>query len=191
RRRRQRPRPGPEHRRAHLRGRRLADRDRQRRRARHPRQGRDPRAADRERRYRLKRPPSRPPHAFLTRPSRAPHDRAGKLHAVDTRISRSRRLASLLSHQASSSAIALFVVLWTMSAFVRFALAAARWNELDHDPSALLAALALGEAIDALLAFATAAMALAFGALTHSGAGGGSIRSARRTLGFAVEIGRA
>jgi len=107
---------------------------------------------------------------------------------VDTRLSRSRRLASLLSHQASSSAVALFVVLWTMSAFVRFALAAARWHELDRDPSALLAALALGGAIDALLAFATAATALAFGALAHAGADEGSIRSARRTLGFAVAV---
>jgi hypothetical protein len=107
---------------------------------------------------------------------------------VDARLSRPRRLANLLSHQAGSSAVALFAALWTMSTFVRFALAAARWHELDRDPSALLAALARGGAIDALLAFATAAMVLAFGALAHFGAGGGAIRRGRRVLGFASAV---
>jgi len=127
-------------------------------------------------------------HAFLTRSTRAPHGRAGRLRAVKAPSSRSPRLVALLSHQASSSAVALFAALWITSTFVRLALAAARWHELDRDPSALLAALARGAAIDALLAFATAAMVLAFGALAHSGTGGGAIRRATRALGFASAI---
>ena len=60
---------------------------------------------------------------------------------MDKRLSRQTCAARLLSHQATGTAVALFVVLWTVAMLVRITLAAIRWGELDHDPSALLAAL--------------------------------------------------
>ncbi|RPH65747.1 MAG: hypothetical protein EHM83_05660, partial [Burkholderiales bacterium] len=107
---------------------------------------------------------------------------------MDARPPWRARVARLLSHQAIGTAVALFVALWTIPTLVRVALTAIRWPELDHDPSALLAAYARGVAIDALLAFATAALVLAFGALAHFGARDGANLRARRTLGFGIAV---
>lgn len=92
------------------------------------------------------------------------------------------------SHQAVGTAVSLLVALWLLSMLTRIALAALGWNEIDRDPSSLLAVFVHGAVIDALAALSVAANALAFGAITHVGAPEGRPRRARRVLGFAVAV---
>ncbi|MCZ7558750.1 MAG: sulfatase-like hydrolase/transferase [Burkholderiaceae bacterium] len=97
----------------------------------------------------------------------------------------------LLSHQATNTAFALFVVLWGVSTVVRVVLAALRWDELDHDASALLGAFGHGAAIDAATALSASLVVLAFGALAHFAPRERALRRARRALWFALAAGAA
>ncbi len=101
------------------------------------------------------------------------------------------RLVRLLSHQATNTATVWFVTSWCAATALRVALAALRWDELDHDAAALPGAFAYGALVDAALAAATALLVLAFGASTHFAPRERVRRRIRRALGFALAAGTA
>ncbi len=98
---------------------------------------------------------------------------------------------SLLSHPATNAATVWFVTSWCAATALRVALAALRWDELDHDAAALPGAFAYGALVDAALAAATALLVLAFGASTHFAPRERVRRRIRRALGFALAAGAA